>query len=70
MGSEQGWEPLPIGQGRTGGSVTDRDEVPLTRSLGQGGADRGAARDNDHLLVLLLVNQFIQSVGPQAAITL
>ena len=67
---EQGGEPLPVGECGAGGSVTHGHQVPLAGGLGQGGAHGGAARDDNHLLVLLFINQFVQTVRSKPAVTL
>ena len=41
--------PLPVRQGRAGGSIADSDQVPLTGGLGQSCADSGAAGYDDDL---------------------
>ena len=70
MSPEQCWEPLPVGQSWTAGTITHCHQVPLAGSLGQGGAHRAAPGDDHHLLVLLLVDELIQSVSAQPTVTL
>ena len=49
MSSEECGEPLPVRQGRAGGSIADSDQVPLTGGLGQSCADSGAPGYDDDL---------------------
>ena len=70
MSPEQGGEPLPVGEGGAGGSVAHGHKVPLAGGLGQGGAHCGAARDDDHLLILLFINQLVQTIRSKPTVTL
>ena len=70
MSPEQGGEPLPVGECGAGGSVAHGHQVPLAGGLGQGGAHCGAARDDDHLLILLFINQLVQTIRSKPTVTL
>ena len=59
----------PVGQGRRGGPVAERDQIVVLRGLGHGGAHGGAAGQQEHL-ARARVQQVVEDAGALAAVAL